>query len=328
VGSSTVVTRYLVQGVRVELRTPDEAVSEALHYRLRAFHTVYAEPPQYVFEYVSVTAAELERIEPPAGEHVRVLNRSEVSEVLYEPGTDLLYLSSRHRMKTLCQANAGLCRVFYPAAELTNLWRLTHPMFTLPFVDCLRRSGRYTVHAAGLCVDGKGLLFPGESGYGKTTLTLALLRAGYGFLSDDLVLLERAGERIRMLGFPDEIDVTEDTARMFPELAPVLELPARPDWPKRQVSAPEVYGADFVAACEPAAVVCPRIAYSDQTRLEPLSPQEAFFELVPSVHLTEQRASQAHLDLLGDLLRQVPCYRMHTGRDLAALPGHLAELIA
>ena len=43
------------------------------------------------------------------------------------------------------------------------------------------------VHAAGLSKNGRGLLMPGESGQGKTTLTCWLLTQGFQFLSDESI---------------------------------------------------------------------------------------------------------------------------------------------
>ncbi len=48
-----------------------------------------------------------------------------------------------------------------------------------------------TLHAAALQRDGRTLLLAGLSGAGKTTLSLALARAGWSFGSDEIVLLGR-----------------------------------------------------------------------------------------------------------------------------------------
>jgi len=318
--------QYSVHGVRIETCVPRDEIATALHYRLAPFHPEATGPAEIRFEYVQVSESELADIPRPSGESVRVIAASEISEILYAPDEDLLYTSFAGRMKGRWEPRQGVSRVYFPEAELNRLWRLTHPMFTQALLDCLKRRGLYSVHAAGLCINGRGLLFPGHSGHGKTTLTLALLRAGWGYLSDDQVLLTRGKEGVRLLAFPDEIDVTENTARMFPELAPVLETPRRPDWPKRQVQVSEVYGREFVPECEPAAVIFPRVAHTDHTVLEPMAAQEAFFELLGGVTVTEAASSQAHLNAIGALVQQVPCYRMHTGRDLDTLPDRLAEL--
>jgi hypothetical protein len=44
-------------------------------------------------------------------------------------------------------------------------------------------------HAAGLAWQGKGLLIPGSSGAGKTTLTAWLLSRGFQYLSDEFVFI-------------------------------------------------------------------------------------------------------------------------------------------
>ncbi|MCC2667749.1 MAG: hypothetical protein K0Q72_220 [Armatimonadetes bacterium] len=322
------VAHYLVHGVRIEIRMDDPLIEEALQYRLGMFACDPAPDADVLFEYQRLPESEVLAIQPPAGEAVRVIARTPTAEVLYDGSEDLLYIAYGRLMKAAWNGRQSVCRVRYAEAELLNLWRLTHPMFTLPFVDCMKRHRRYNIHAASICVDGRGVVFAGGSGYGKSTLTIALVRAGLGFMGDDQVFLCPEDGRILFRAFPDEIDVTENTARMFPELAPVLEASTRPDWPKRQVRVPETYGTGYVFECEPAAVVLPRIAHADQTRVEPLGRDEAFFELVSHVAFTHTEASQAHVDAIGALLRQVPCYRMHTGRDFDALPELVRGLAA
>jgi hypothetical protein len=168
-------------------------------------------------------------------------------------------------------------------------------MFTLPFVELLKRHGRYSLHAAAVCMNGRGLLLPGSSGVGKSTLTIALVRAGFGFLGDNLCFLTRSQEGMRVLAFLDEIDVTDDTVGLFPELHDVRRLPKSPGWPKRQVRVEAVYGVGVVWECRPAALVFPRVAHAPESRLQPMDRGEAFLELAPNVLLTEARASQAHL---------------------------------
>ena len=51
------------------------------------------------------------------------------------------------------------------------------------------RAGVYCLHAALLERDGKGVLVVGESGAGKTTTALALGRAGFTLMTDDIVFL-------------------------------------------------------------------------------------------------------------------------------------------
>ena len=68
----------------------------------------------------------------------------------------------------------------------------------LPFAAVLR--GLEVFHAGAVAVDGGAVAFLGPSGAGKTSIALALCRLGAGFLADDVLAVERDGDRL--LGHP------------------------------------------------------------------------------------------------------------------------------
>ncbi len=72
-------------------------------------------------------------------------------------------------------------------------------------------------HAAALSRDGRGLVLCGESGFGKSTLTLALIAAGWKFLSDEVAALD--GDR-RLQPFPKALELVPGTARRVGVLMP------------------------------------------------------------------------------------------------------------
>ena len=86
-------------------------------------------------------------------------------------------------------------------------------MLTILLVEMLKRRGCYSMHAAGFSKDGKVILIPGTSGAGKSTLAITLLRGGFGYLSDDMVFLRRSSDGLRVLGFPEDVDVSDQTIR-------------------------------------------------------------------------------------------------------------------
>jgi hypothetical protein len=55
----------------------------------------------------------------------------------------------------------------------------------------LRQHGIYALHANGL-VKESGILFVGGSGSGKSTSSLSLIRQGWSYLSDDVILLRNS----------------------------------------------------------------------------------------------------------------------------------------
>jgi hypothetical protein len=252
--------------------------------------------------------------EPPSG------------EVVYSDEADLLYIDQGPRLRVLCEPDRGRSAVSAAGLQETDLWLVSHPLFTVPLVEILKRRGLYGLHAGGVCIHGRALLLPGTSGSGKSTLTLALARAGLSPLGDDTVFLARRGPGLRVLAFPDEFDLTEQTVSFFPELRPLLDTPLPPGWRKRQLRTERAYAAEVVWECEPALLVYPRIAGRPESVLTPLDPGEALLELASNVLLTEPRSSQAHLDVLAELVEASECYRLETGTDLEAAVEILKQL--
>jgi len=278
---------------------------------------------------VHVPDAESHAVGRPEGRW-RPVYDSPAGEVLYSDLLDCLYMTYEDRARLLCDPRHGTSRlslVRSDAAASETEWLASHPLFTLPLIEMLKRRGGYNVHAAGLSLGGCGLLLAGTSGAGKSTLALALARAGWGFMGDDMLFLTQHGGAQRVLAFPDEVDAAEQTLSLLPELRPVLERPLARGWPKRPVWIEDVYAADLVRECRPMAVVLPRVAHTEASVLTPIEPAEAFLSLAPNVLLTEPRSSQAHLDALGALVRNTACFRLETGRDLDAVPDLLRRCI-
>jgi hypothetical protein len=249
-------------------------------------------------------------------------------EVVYSDREDLLYIGLGERLAALCEPARNRARVVARAPRSDDLWLLSHPLFTLPLAELAKRRGLYSLHAAGLALGGRGLLLPGTSGAGKSTLAVALARAGCGFLGDDTLFLAPGPGGLRVLAFPDEVDLTEESAGFFPDLAPHLTPTGQEGWKKRQLAVERLPGAAVVWECRPGVLVFPRVSGRAASRLSPLSRDAALLDLAGNVLLTERRSSQAHLDALAALVAASDCYRLETGRDLDAAARLLRSLLA
>jgi len=292
------MSSYTFHGLNLRFSAPDE-VLRAFHSRLAALPPDGSEPPDLLFEVG--TGEDLER---PAG--ARPVYEPPLGEVAYDDRRDLLYLE-HGSLRALCEPAAGRVRFSPPAPE--DLWVLSHPLLSVPMMELLKRRGLFGIHAAGASLGGRALVLAGTSGSGKSTLSLALARAGFGFLGDDTLFLGSG----RVLAFPDEVDVTEETVAFFPE---VSSWQSTPGWRKRQLRAEEAFGTRIVWESTPAVLVFPRVAGRTRSELRPIDPGEALLELAPNVLLTEPVSSQAHLDALAGLAKASRCYRLETGTDL------------
>lgn len=309
---------YIFHGVAISVSGAADLLTP-IHSRFRQFSMAAQEGTDLSFEFCFVPDEKGHVIERPAG-RARPVYEPPMGKVLYLED-DHLYINYGDRIRALCDPAHGLTRMSIVESDAANAWLAANPLFTLPLVESLKRRELYGLHAAGLSVDGKGVLLPGASGAGKSTLTVALLRAGFDFLTDDTIFLtRRGGAGLRMLAFPDEIDVTEETARHFPELKVLLDMPKRAGSRKRQLCAQEVYGANITWECRPHALIFPRIAKAEKSVIKPMGSGEALLELAPNVLPTDRRSSQHHLDVLAELARDTDCYRLEAGRDFDAIP--------
>jgi hypothetical protein len=88
----------------------------------------------------------------------------------------------------------------------------------------LALDNQYFLHAAALVLPESqaAILIFGKSGFGKTTTTLALVAAGFGFITDDGSIVKRGPAGDRIWGMPLSLKVHRNSARMMPWLAPVI----------------------------------------------------------------------------------------------------------
>ena len=249
------------------------------------------------------------------------------AKVVYSDSSHTLSIDVPDRAQARCDINSGEVSVLYTESEATNMSVLSHPLFTIPLAELLKHRGLYMVHAAGLGLDGKGILIAGASGAGKTTLTLALLRAGFDLLGDDTTFLTNRSDGLQALAFPDEIDVTAETVGLFPELQDLAQEPLANGRRKWSIAPSAIYDSRIINQCAPRMLVFPRVAEGKESVLTPMPKDEALLEVMCNVLRTEASAAQAHLDALALLVQRCSCFRLQTGRDFHAVSDILRSVV-
>jgi len=201
-------------------------------------------------------------------------------------------------------------------------------LFHLALIELIRRHGLYTIHATALEYNGRAILIPGNSGRGKTTSFISLLRSGYRYLSDDHPLLHDAGTYVEVLPFPIKINVTDATVQFFPELREASEQVLHPGVPKRFFYAEDLYPTAVGERCQPALVLFPHVVDAPKSHLELLPKSRALEALLPQALLVyDQEVARREFKVLAKLVQQVDCYRLHFGRDILDLPKLITPLL-
>jgi hypothetical protein len=233
-----------------------------------------------------------------------------------------------------CLPRTGIAQGFVSNSVLTaHREKRRSPLFyliTLSLVILLRHRGWYPLHTAALTREGRGVLLVGPSDRGKSTAALNLVRSGWGYLSDDTVLLRQAGGETQAYSFRRNFCVDPDATEHFPELGAQTWPSSLSDASKWQVDIEDVYPGQFQPCCTPRILLLPEIVDASRSRVEPADPKTALsalltqgaFFLVPNRDIAD-----SHLDVLGILTRQSKTYHLQAGRDARDDPGALDALV-
>jgi hypothetical protein len=305
-------------GIEVDARTLPE-VDTALAERLAELAVA---PPSLPPPSITIVYRVVDRIEP-LQRSGRQIYSSESGEARYDDDADRLDVVALDRDgRASCDLAHGVVEITTVRGD--DIWLLTRPLLSVPLIELLKRRGLYSIHASAVATSRGCMILAGTSGSGKTTLALALAAAGQKLMSDDFVFATANDKPLEIVGFPEQPDLTDDTAAM---LALDGSAAASADWPKRRVDVRRAAPNGLQLRSIPRWLVFPEVdTHRELSVLEPMQPAEAVAELAPNVLLTSTRTTQLHLDALSRLAESTTSHRLRAGRDLAATCGLLGDL--
>ena len=190
----------------------------------------------------------------------------------------------------------------------------------------------YPIHASVVARGRRAVLFPAESGAGKTTLALTLVQAGYRYLGDDKPLIAYRNGRPHVLAFPEPVNTYVDELRQFDHLPKRIHPEIPPEIPLKQSFYIEDYwpGSVINSAYHKAIVFPePRLEKpSTPTLIEAVSPAEGLRRLVElNWPVRLPWGFNGFFDMMRDLAERTPCYTIRWGDSLEDVPGKIGELL-
>jgi hypothetical protein len=191
----------------------------------------------------------------------------------------------------------------------------------------LRRHGYYLTHAFAACWMEKAILFVGPSGSGKTTAGLGLVSSGWGYLANDVVLIQKVNDSVWALPTPGGIAIAPETTRLISSLFQSRSRNYFPDTVKKSY----LPAADVVpgwAYAAPVKAICfPSIQKGGSSSLSLISQAEALATLMESsVDRWDDDTLIRHIDLLQRLCLQVDSFKLHLGEDVSQLSELLSDV--
>jgi hypothetical protein len=182
-----------------------------------------------------------------------------------------------------------------------------------------RRDDMFQLHGAALClpIERAGLVLAGDSGCGKTTLTMGLMLRGFVPFSDDVALLEPATLELR--AFRRAFHINDE---VWPRLETLGQsAPAPRDGPVGYFSPPQWAERPVPVRW----VLFPQYVPDQPPELTPLAPSEAATAILR--HSTSlSRAARVALGTMARLIERSSCYRLAVG-DLAGSVAVVHRLV-
>jgi hypothetical protein len=178
------------------------------------------------------------------------------------------------------------------------------------------------IHAGAVVAPGgKAILFPADPGSGKTTLVTGLVRAGFGFLSDEVGVIEPGTARLHP--FPRALNLKNGTLEIFPD----LHLPSddlKGALRRRFVKVGEIRPKSEAGPTEVAFIIAPRYREGARTEVTVLSAAETTKELWANAMNRSLHGPRA-LPILAYVAARAKGYRLVSGNLQDALKA-VAEL--
>ena len=183
-------------------------------------------------------------------------------------------------------------------------------------------SDRLLIHAGSVVSpSGQGVLLPADAGSGKTTLSVALLRSGFGFLSDEAGVIDPATRLAHP--YPRAVNLKEGSWALFDDLPPPR---FGPEWSAQfRFVRPEDIRVGSPSAPAPVRlIVAPRYVSRAPTTLTPLRRAEAVVMIAENL-MNLPAFGPSALPLLADIAREAPAYRLVSG-DLGQAVSAVTDL--
>lgn len=184
------------------------------------------------------------------------------------------------------------------------------------------------IHASAVSLHGKGVVICGDSGRGKTTLLLHLLREGFDYMADDTVFLMQEHEISRIFALPGYARVTARTANFLPEIDTVIQKTRPDEQGKYQLDVMKSYQCSSSQSAFPTYLLFPQVTGQKHTTLHEIPRKEAALQCISeNMFARDTTTSRNYFARLSCFVRSCRCYRVRLGQDMSRVGQHIRRIL-
>lgn len=239
--------------------------------------------------------------------------------------TQHLFFQPAHRVLSLFDQTRNVAVFWTEDAKQLPIYEGGAPLLLI-WHWWLGQQKYQVVHGAAVGTEQGAAFLVGKSGSGKSTTALRCLNDGLLYLGDDYCLLSvNAQPVVYSLYCSGKIHRAE--LERFPRLQQALTTAPYAYADKQLYFFHERFSAQIVRQLPMRAVLIPTISGEPNTQLKPASPAEALVAVAPSTTFQLPGAHTQTIRQLSQVLRQVPCYWLVLGTELARIPPVIEKLL-
>ena len=190
----------------------------------------------------------------------------------------------------------------------------------------LNQFGLQFVHSGAVGNSHGGVLLSGKGGVGKSTTSLACLNANLRYVSDDYCLVTADPEPYAYSVY-NTAKLHPSTIRQISSVEPALSSKCYDDTDKAVLFLYPHFAEKIITGFPIRAILIPRITDNQATTVTHASPGDGLRALALSTMSQLAYAGQPSLAIMQKIVHQVPCYHLHLGADLSAIPHVITKLI-
>jgi hypothetical protein len=212
------------------------------------------------------------------------------------------------------------------STRLLNLDERARPFHKL-ISAWLEDNGVQFVHSGLIEHNGSGVLFVGNGGAGKSTSSIACLRAGMGYLGDDFLGLGVAAGHFVGHGLYASCLLNVHHIQRFPDLRPLGHAPNHAFEDKFVLYLKDAFPRSLKQRATVDALVLPRVVDREMTYFRPATRMAALKAIAPTSVMYLPRPNRGAFERLTRLVEKTPCFWLELGRNIESIPLAVAALV-